>query len=49
MKNKAALCLAAITLVAFAACADPLQGDLGLYCQRITSCLEPLTTAPPWK
>jgi len=32
MKNKSALCLAAITLAAFAACADPLRGELDLYC-----------------
>jgi len=32
MKNKSAILLAAITLAAFAACADPLAGDLGLYC-----------------
>jgi len=32
MKNKFALCLAAITLTVFMSCADPLAGDLGLYC-----------------
>ena len=32
MRNKAAILLAAITLAAFAACTDPLAGDLGLYC-----------------
>jgi len=32
MRNKSAILLAAITLAAFASCADPLAGDLGLYC-----------------
>jgi len=31
MRNKSAILLAAITLAAFASCADPLSGDLGLY------------------
>jgi len=32
MKNKAAICLAAITLAAFAACADPTQWEIELFC-----------------
>jgi len=32
MRNKSAILLAAIALAAFAACADPLAGGLGLYC-----------------
>jgi len=32
MKNKAAILLAAITLAAFVACADPMRGELDLFC-----------------
>jgi len=32
MRNKSAVCLAAITLAAFAACVDPTQGELGPFC-----------------
>ena len=32
MKNKAALCLAAIALAAFAACADPTRGEAEPFC-----------------
>ena len=32
MRNKAALCLAAITLAAFASCVDPTQGEIKLFC-----------------
>ena len=32
MKTNVTLLLAAITLAAFASCADPLRGELDLYC-----------------